>query len=106
MKVLHIGAGNLFGGVERMLLTLALERNFACGIESHFALSFEGQLSRMLLESGAPVRMLGEVRTRAAWSIARARAKLRFLLMAERYDVVVCHMAWCQAIFARSHGSC
>jgi glycosyltransferase involved in cell wall biosynthesis len=99
MKVLHIGAGNLFGGVERMLLTLALERNGARGVESHFALSFEGQLSRMLLESGAPVRMLGEVRARAAWSIARARAKLRFLLMAERYDVVVCHMAWCQAIF-------
>jgi glycosyltransferase involved in cell wall biosynthesis len=100
MKVLHIAAGNLFGGVERMLVTLAREGIHTGGMESHFALSFEGSLSRLLLAVPVPVRMLGEVRTRTPWTVGKARGNLRSLLAAERFDAAVCHSAWCQAIFA------
>lgn len=100
MKVLHIAAGNLFGGVERMLITLAGEGARVGGMESHFAASFEGVLSQSLRAIPAPVWMMGAVRTRAPWTIGRARENLRLLLAEGHYDVVVCHSAWCQAIFA------
>ena len=59
MKVLHVAAGNLFGGVEQMLMTLACERSCTEGMESHFAVCFQGHLSRRLLAVPAPVKMLG-----------------------------------------------
>jgi glycosyltransferase involved in cell wall biosynthesis len=100
MKVLHIAAGNLFGGIETMLIALARERSLAPAMEPHFAVCFDGALSRQLRALGAITHSMGEVRTRLPWTVWRARQNLRSLLKKERYDVVVCHASWCQAIFA------
>lgn len=100
MKVLHIAAGNLFGGIEQMLVTLAREGHLVPDMKSRFAVCFEGRLSRGLRDAGATPTVIGEVRSRAPWSVSQARGKLRQLLISERCDVVVCHSAWCQAIFA------
>ncbi len=68
-------------------------------MEPEFALSFEGRLSRELVETGARVHQLGEVRTRKPWTIWSARANLRALLERQHFDVVLCHMAWPMAMF-------
>jgi glycosyltransferase involved in cell wall biosynthesis len=99
MKVLHIVAGNLFGGIEQMLVALARERRHAPDMESRFAVCFEGRLSRALGEVGATTHLLGEVRCSRPWTVGRACGKLRQLLGSEPWDVVVCHSAWSQAIF-------
>jgi glycosyltransferase involved in cell wall biosynthesis len=98
LNVLHVYSGNLFGGVERMLISLATMH--ASEYRSHFALCFEGKLSRALQAKGAPVTFLGPVRLRNPLSALRARRALRRLLSARGFDAVVCHSIWTHCIFA------
>jgi glycosyltransferase involved in cell wall biosynthesis len=109
LRVLHVSSGNLYGGVETALVALARFRDLCPAMEPEFALCFEGRLSKELLETGATVHQLGEVRTRKPWTVWSARAHLRALLSAQPFDVVMCHMAWPMAMFggtARKSGSC
>jgi glycosyltransferase involved in cell wall biosynthesis len=97
-SVLHVYSGNLFGGVERMLIALAGLDAVDC--RHHFALCFEGKLSRALQARGAPVEFLGPVRLRKPLSVLRARAALKRLLRARHFDAVVCHSIWAYCIFS------
>src|SRR4051812_30172728 len=99
LKVLHVSSGNLYGGVETIQVTLARCHDVFPRLESHFALCFEGRLSRELTEIGAKVHKLSKVRTSKPLTIWRARRKLAALLQSVRFDVVVCHSAWPHAIF-------
>jgi glycosyltransferase involved in cell wall biosynthesis len=99
LRVLHISSGNLYGGVETALVALARFRHLCPAMEPEFALCFENRLSRELLESGARVHQLGEVRTRKPWTVWSARANLRALLARQHFDIVMCHMAWPMAMF-------
>jgi glycosyltransferase involved in cell wall biosynthesis len=99
MNVLHIHSGNLYGGVETFLLTLARSRRFAPGMEMSVALCFEGRIADELRDAGVPPMMLGDVRLRRPDKVRRARQALRSLLAARSFDVVVCHQAWPYAIF-------
>lgn len=98
LKVLHVYSGNLYGGVERFLVTLARHRAACPRMEPRFALCFEGRLSRELAEAGAPPALLGPVRVSRPWTVLRARAALRALMAGERPDVVLCHSAWPMAV--------
>ena len=100
MRVLHITAGNLYGGVETFLVTLARFRKSVPELDQEFALCFDGRLKDELAATGASVHSLGAVRVRQPISIWRARNRLRAILDRRRIDVVVCHMAWPYAIFA------
>jgi glycosyltransferase involved in cell wall biosynthesis len=99
MRVLHISAGNLFGGVETLLLTLAKHQVLCPRMESHFALCFEGRLAEALRQSSVPVHMLGQVRVSRPWSVWRARRNLTRLLRQVSFETVICHSAWPMAIF-------
>src|SRR6266566_6223229 len=99
MRVLHICSGNLYGGVETILVTLARYRYDCAEMEPHFTVCFEGRLSRELRELEVPVHKLGTVRVRNPFSIWSARAQLRELLSDSGYDAAICHSAWSQAIF-------
>jgi len=99
MRVLHIDSGNMFGGVETLLTTLARNRALTPEVEPEFALCFEGRLSRELTGAGVPLHMLGEVRVRYPLTVMRARRRLRQILSTGSYDAFVCHMAWTQALF-------
>ncbi|MDB4906966.1 MAG: group 1 family glycosyl transferase [Gemmatimonadetes bacterium] len=100
MRALHVYSGNMYGGVERMLATLARERALCPALESRFALCHEGRLSRELEEAGVPATMLGEVRVSRPLSVLRARRALAELLARDAPDVVICHSAWAHALFA------
>jgi glycosyltransferase involved in cell wall biosynthesis len=99
MRVLHVHSGNLYGGIETLLLNLVRCRHFCLDMQPHFALCFEGQIAEELRSAGVRVCTLGVVRTRLPWTIWQARMRLRDLLGRECFDVVVCHSAWSQAIF-------
>src|SRR6266850_1619962 len=99
MRVLHVYSGNLYGGVETMLVTLARHRNSCKEMEPHFAICFDGRLSDELVGAGALTHQLGNVRLRQPSSILRARRKLRELLGQGTFDVVICHGPWSLAIF-------
>src|SRR5450755_2844075 len=96
-RVLHIYSGNLFGGVERMLISVAtmdVSRGRPC-----FALCFEGKLSNALQAAGATVTLLGPVRLRNPFSALRARRALARFISANDFDAVVCHSIWSYCIF-------
>jgi len=99
MRILHIGSGNLYGGVETIQVTLARYRHECPQMEPHFTVCFEGRLSRELRELDVPVHNLGAVRVRNPLSIWSARAQLHRLLSNVHYDAAICHSAWTQAIF-------
>jgi glycosyltransferase involved in cell wall biosynthesis len=99
MRVLHIVSGRLYGGVETALATMARCRSLCSELEPEFALCFDGRLRDELTAAAAPVHMLGEVRVRHPLSILRARRRLRELLDQRAANVVVCHMAWAEAMF-------
>jgi glycosyltransferase involved in cell wall biosynthesis len=102
VRVLHLHAGNLYGGVETLLVTLANLRDLCPSMEPHFALCFEGRLSRELVSAGVPVHQLGRVRISRPWTGWRARRRLRKLLRNESYDAVLCHMVWPLVVFGRT----
>jgi glycosyltransferase involved in cell wall biosynthesis len=99
MRVLHVHSGNLYGGVETLLATLARYRDLCPLMELEFALCFEGRIASELREAGDQVHSLGKVRSRYPLTVMRARRRLRELLRARRFDAAICHMPWTQAIF-------
>ena len=99
MKVLHVSAGNMYGGVEAMLVTMARARRKCPELKPHFAICFESRFSRELRVTGAPVDYLGSVKLRNPFTILRSRAALDRLLSQEKIDVVICHSPWAHAIF-------
>jgi glycosyltransferase involved in cell wall biosynthesis len=106
VNVLHLYSGNLYGGIETLLVTLARERSRCPSMQPQFALCFEGRLASELQQTEAQVHVLGEVRVSRPWTVWSARQQLSQLLTQQHIDVVVCHACWTQAIFApvvRSH---
>ena len=99
LRVLHLYAGNLYGGVETLLRTLAEQRASNGGMQPAFALTSEGRLASELRACGAELHVLPAARVRYPWTVARTRFALRRLLKAERYDVAVCHSPWPLGLF-------
>lgn len=97
MRVLHVAAGNLYGGVERILVEIA--RATTAGRHG-FALCFEGRLARELAAAGATAHAIGEVRFSRPLSVWRARKRLTELAALSAYDAVVCHSPWAYALTA------
>ena len=98
IRVLHVAAGNLFGGVESMLVTLARHRAACPGMEQQFSVCFSGLFQEKLAEAGARVHNLGSVSARFPWTILRGRRRLKTLLMREGIDVAIFHGAWAAAM--------
>lgn len=101
MRVLHLGVGNLFGGIETMLLTLARSRHLCPEMEPSFTVCFEGRLGEELRSAGVPVHPLGATRYSRPWTVWAARWRLARLLKRERFDVVVDHGPWTRGLFGR-----
>lgn len=100
VRVLHFTAGNLFGGVETYLMTLARFRDRAGSLEHHFAVCVEGRLTEELASVGAPAHVLGAMRTSRPWTVLRGRKRLAELLVRQQFDVALTHSSWPHAMFA------
>jgi glycosyltransferase involved in cell wall biosynthesis len=99
LRALHLNAGNLYGGVETMLVTLAREAHRAPGMSPSFGACFDGRYSRELEALGHAVHPLGAVRLSRPDTVLRARRALTAYLQRGAADVVVCHQAWTYAVF-------
>jgi glycosyltransferase involved in cell wall biosynthesis len=96
MRVLHVAAGNLYGGVERILEEIAAHA--PAGSQHAFALSFQGRVAAALDAAGAERHDLGAVRFSRPFSVWRARRRLTRLAAA--FDRVVAHSPWAFALAA------
>lgn len=101
MKVLHVCAGNLFGGVETYLVTLAKLRHLVPDMQPEFALCFRGRLWDELTATGVPIHDLGISRMSRPWTVLRSRGRIR-QLMRNGYHQVILHASWALALFGPS----
>jgi glycosyltransferase involved in cell wall biosynthesis len=101
MRLLHLYSGNLYGGIESMLLTFARSRRLVPELEHEFALSFEGRLADELSAEGAAVHKLGQIRASRPQTIIAARKEVRKLLAGNRFDAVIGHAAWSYAMLGK-----
>lgn len=99
MRVLHVHSGNLYGGVESALATLARSRHFAPSMDMEVALCFAGRIAEDLRAAGIEPSVVGEVRLRRPDTVMRARRALGRVLDRGAFDVVVCQQSWPLAIF-------
>ena len=94
------GAGNLYGGIEVGLTTMARLRHLAPAMESEFGLCFRGRLWDELVATGAAVHDLGPVRlSRRGWCGGPAGGWDRFWRTPDP-TVVVTHDCWPHTVFA------
>jgi glycosyltransferase involved in cell wall biosynthesis len=96
LRLLHVTAGNLFGGIERMLLTMTAAAVPEC--TDDIAVSFAGRLASDLTAAGAPPHVLGDVRFRRPDTVWRARRSLQRVLAGGSYDAVIAHAPWSCAL--------
>jgi glycosyltransferase involved in cell wall biosynthesis len=99
MRVLHLHSGNQFGGIERLLVTLARFSSDAPDLEHTFALCFAGRLATELEQAGARIALLGHARLARPDSIVRARHAARLVLAETTPDVVITHLPWARVVF-------
>jgi glycosyltransferase involved in cell wall biosynthesis len=100
MRVLHLAAGNLYGGIETQLATLARYYARFPEIQPVFGLCFRGRVFDELTATGANVVDFGSLRLRYPWTVLRARRHLRRWLKDNRVDRVICHSCWSNILFA------
>jgi glycosyltransferase involved in cell wall biosynthesis len=100
LRVLHAHSGNMWGGVETFLKTLAQSASCVPWMKSEFALCFDAEAARELRRAAASVHILGEVRLRSPGQVSAARKAFSALLQKRGYDVVVLHSAWAHVLFA------
>src|SRR5215469_13355547 len=102
MRILHVHSGNLYGGVETLLSTLARCRALYPAMHPEFALCFDAGIAAELRQAGAVVHIMGGIRTRYPVQILRARHRLIRIASACAFDAIVCHMAFSLAMFGEA----
>jgi glycosyltransferase involved in cell wall biosynthesis len=98
MIVLHVHSGNLYGGIETVVATLARETDRAA-VDHHVALAFDGRFADTLRGLGANVHALGEVRLTDPASVRAARKALRRCVAELCPVALVTHLPWTHAVF-------
>ena len=98
-RVLHLNAGNMMGGIESLLLTVASCDDATPEMDHQFALTFDDTFAARLRGLGKKVHLLPQVRLRYVPSIYQSRRQLRMLLDQFHFDAVVSHSTWIQLIF-------
>jgi glycosyltransferase involved in cell wall biosynthesis len=99
-RVLHLCAGNLYGGVERIVAECAVDRGLCPGISASFAVCFDGRLADEIDATGVTCTRLGAAKVSRPWTILRARRRLAALLRGGPPSMVICHSSWVFGIAA------
>lgn len=100
LRVLHITAGNIFGGIERTLETIVLHPE-ACPQAGHeIALCYWSRFASEIEAAGVPLHTLGEAHIRYPWTIVRGRMALKKIIRDRRIELLVTHASWGHAMFA------
>jgi glycosyltransferase involved in cell wall biosynthesis len=94
LRILHFAAGNLYGGVESLLKTLASHGGASPHMQAEYAVCFDDRLAAELRAAGAVVHTLGAARFSRPWTVWRARRRLARVLRERRIDVLLSHCCW------------
>jgi glycosyltransferase involved in cell wall biosynthesis len=95
--VMHVYTGNRYGGIERLLATMARSGLFA---SQTYVLTSRGRLFEELTAAGADVVEIGPFRARHPWQAMLVRRRLRDELAKRDVHTVVTHLAIPHALAA------
>ena len=102
LKVLHVSAGNLYGGVEALMVSQARYAALEPGLSQEFALGYPGRFEDELRAAGATVHLYDAPRLSRPWTVMKARRQFGELLDRTRPNVVIAHSNWPNAIFGKT----
>lgn len=97
MRVLHLHASVLYGGVETFLFTLARETHLTPDVEHIFTACFESRYTNEIRSTNHSVHMMGQARFSRPWTIIQTRLRLRKLIQQYKPDIAICHL--CKPLF-------
>jgi len=100
MRILRISGGTLYGGIETLLKTYALEQSQCPELQQDFAFGYRSRIYEEIAGTASAAHWLGDVRARYPHRLWRARRRLGRLLDQGSYDAVICHAALPHAMFA------
>ena len=95
-RVLHLGSGAVYGGVEAFLVSVA---SGSILTRPEFALSSAGRLLDELEATGRPVHLLPGSRLSRPRKVWKARRELSRILTANPCSLAVSHSGWTQILF-------
>lgn len=101
MRILHVSAGNLYGGVEALMVTQAQFTDLEPGLVHEFAIGFPGRFEDELRAAGATVHRYDPPRLSRPWTVLKARRQFAKLMDRTEPDVVIVHSNWPHAIFGK-----
>lgn len=100
-NILHLVAGNLFGGIERMLITIGLNANLCPRVKHSFAVCYSGVFSKVMRANGFSIHEFGKASFRNPFSLIFGRRNFRKYLSKNKFDWIICHGSWIHALFGR-----
>jgi len=100
--IMHVSAGKTFGGVEKMLMALAIGNQNNSRYRHIFALCFEGLVFEKLRSLGGSPILFGPARRIGILRRIFANRKLEFIAKNERPLAIVYHGDWAYDLFAGS----
>ncbi|MGZ4787333.1 MAG: glycosyltransferase family 4 protein, partial [Terriglobales bacterium] len=100
IRMLHLHSGNIMGGIESLMLTMAESAGFTPDTKHEFALTFDAEFAAHLRRTGATVHLLPRIRLRHLPSVYQSRRQLRMLLGQFQFDAVFAHSSWTQLLFS------
>jgi glycosyltransferase involved in cell wall biosynthesis len=99
VRLVHLTGGNLYGGIESLLVTLArIGSEAPRKLEQAFVLAFEGRFASELRRLGATVRIVGPARLLSPLTVRSARRKTRDFLRETGPTAVLAHDTWPLAV--------
>lgn len=99
MLVAH--SGNLYGGIETALGSLARAARGKQDVQFEFALCFaDTRIGGELRDAGVVVHDLGATRLSRPWTVWRARRRLQRVVAERRVDICLTPSAWAHVLFA------
>lgn len=105
MRILHVSAGRMFGGVETLQVTLARLRHLCPAMDQEFAVCYEGRFAEELRSAGVHVELLPAARLSRPLRVIKAQNRLAELLARRRYDIAITHMPWAHSMFGATMAS-
>jgi glycosyltransferase involved in cell wall biosynthesis len=100
-RILFIASGKIFGGIERVMLTLC---SGVTNCEIEFGFCFETLASESVKSAGGEVHLFGPLRAANPVSWIRETKKLRTCLKSGNFDCVVFLSAWTLALLGAGAG--
>ena len=106
--ILHFCTGNLFGGIEKILVNLSkIKINDSKFLHEHgFVLMYPGRLSQELSGNGVNPFFVGSARRRYPWQVWAVRRRFKSLLGEVKRGVVIFHSTWTYSLFAKTARKC